>query len=63
MWKVGFNVTALDLPHNEYPFHLIAGITKYQGDFNSDGDVDNSNLALLIDSGDYLWIYLQKITA
>jgi hypothetical protein len=59
-----FNVTALDLPHhNEYPFSLITGITKYQGDFNSDGDVDSSNLALLIDSGDYLWIYLQKITA
>ena len=37
-----FNVTALDLPHNEYPFSLITGITKYQGDFNSDGDVDGS---------------------
>ena len=46
-----FNVTALDLPHNEYPFSLITGITKYQGDFNSDDDVDGSDLALLIDSG------------
>ena len=43
---------ALDLPYNEYPFSLITGITKYQGDFNSDDDdVDGSDLALLIDSG------------
>ena len=41
---------ALDLPYNEYPFSLITRITKYQGDFNSDGDVDGSDLDLLIDS-------------
>ena len=40
-------MTALNIPYDEYPFSLVAGITKYQGDFNSDGDVDGSDLAEL----------------
>ena len=45
-----YNVTALDIPHNEYPFSIVVGITKFQGDFNSDGDVDGSDLAKLVNS-------------
>ena len=48
LWS--YNVTALDVPYNEYPFSLVAGITKYQGDFNSDGDVDGSDLVELVGS-------------
>ena len=48
-----YNVTALDVPYDEYPFSIVVGITKYQGDFNSDGDVDGGDLAELIYSGGF----------
>ena len=47
-----YNVTALNIPpYSEYPFSFVAGITKYQGDFNSDGNVEGDDLAELINSG------------
>jgi hypothetical protein len=41
------------VPYSEYPFSLVSGITKYQGDFNSDGDVDGGDLAELVYSGGF----------